>query len=110
MLYSARPQNTQVARVLVVESDAETRHAFERYLRVEGHAADLAATGTDGLRRGREATADLVIAELRLPDIDGLSLCKRLAQDGFGRPFVLTTASASTTTAFEAGRLGVAAY
>lgn len=99
-----------MARVLVVDDDSGTRNMFEGILRLEGHAVDLAATGADGLRLSRTLPLDLVLADLRLPDFDGLMLLKQLLNAGVALPFVLMTGFASTTTAFEAGRLGVAAY
>jgi YesN/AraC family two-component response regulator len=99
-----------MARALVVDDDAGTREKFARILQLDGHVVQLAATGADGLRLGLTLELDLILAELRVPDVDGLTLLKRLLDAGVHPPFVVVTGEPSTTTAFEAGRLGVAAY
>jgi AraC-like DNA-binding protein len=99
-----------MARALVVDEDAGWRETFARALRLDGHIVDIAATGADGLRLGLTLDIDLILAELRLADIDGLTLLKRLFDGGVRSPLVLVTAAPSMTTAFEAGRLGAAAY
>ncbi|PWT86427.1 MAG: hypothetical protein C5B57_01100 [Blastocatellia bacterium] len=99
-----------MARVVVIDDDAGTREGFEQILRLDGHTVECAATGGDAFRLIRARIPDLVLADLRLPDFDGLTLRKRLLDAGVELPFVLLTGFASTTTAFEAGRLGVAAY
>ena len=99
-----------MARVLVVDDDAGTRETFARILQLDGHVLDLASTGADGFRLGRAHPPDLILSDLALPDFDGLMLLRRLLDAGVDVPFVLMTAFASTATAFEAGRLGVAAY
>jgi AraC-like DNA-binding protein len=99
-----------MARVLVVDADAGARETYARTLRLDGHMVDLAATGADGLRHGLALEIDLILCELRLAGLDALTLLKRLRDAGRGSPLVLITASPSTATAFEAGRLGVAAY
>lgn len=99
-----------MARVLVVDDNAGTRETFARILQLDGHVIDLAGTGADGLRLSRAHPLDLILSDLALPDFDGLMLLRRLLDAGVDVPFVLMTAFASTATAFEAGRLGVAAY
>jgi AraC-like DNA-binding protein len=99
-----------MARVLVVDADTGTRQTYARTLRLDGHMVDLAATGADGLRLGLGLEIDLILCELRLPVLDGLTLLERLLDAGRRSPLVLITSSPSTATAFAAGRLGVAAY
>jgi len=99
-----------MARVLVVEDDDPTREVLEALLGVEGYAVDVAATGADGLRVTHTKSIDIVLCDLRLPDIDGLTVLRHLLADGIELPFVLMTAFSSSSIAFEAGRMGVAAY
>ena len=98
-----------MARVLVVDDDAGTSETFAQILRLAGHSVEVASTGTDALRLSRTLPFDLILADLSLPDFDGLTLT-RVLNGACDVPFVLMTGYASTATAFEAGRLGVAAY
>jgi signal transduction histidine kinase len=68
-------------RVLCIEGDASTRVVVRRLLEASGIAVEESATGMDGIARARSSTPDLVIADTRLPDIEGLELAARLKQD-----------------------------
>lgn len=68
-------------RVLYIEGDASTRVLFRRLLEAGGFDVEESSTGLDGLARARSIAPDLVIADTRLPDIEGLELAARLKQD-----------------------------
>jgi len=68
-------------RVLYIEGDAPSRVVVRRLLEASGFDVEECATGLDGIARARSSTPDLVIADTRLPDIEGLELAARLKQD-----------------------------
>jgi len=68
-------------RVLYIEGDAPMRVAVRRLLEAGGFDVEESATGLDGIARARTSAPDLVIADTRLPDIEGLELAARLKQD-----------------------------
>jgi two-component system phosphate regulon response regulator PhoB len=70
-----------MARILVVEDEADIREVLEYNLKREGHEIALAGTAKDGLRMAREKRPDLVLLDLMLPDGSGTDLCKALQQD-----------------------------
>ena len=78
-------------RVLVVEDYEPLRTAMAQGLREAGYAVDVAADGEDGLWLARESAPDVVILDLMLPRLDGLSLLRALrATDGATEVLVLT--------------------
>lgn len=68
-------------RVLCIEGDADTRASLRRLLEADGFAVDESATGLAGIERARIVPPDLVLADMRLPDIDGQELASRFKQE-----------------------------
>src|SRR6516165_1254910 len=65
-------------RLLVVDDDAAVLDALERALRTEGYCVDCVRCGYDALATQADRPADAVVLDLRLPDLDGLEVCRRL--------------------------------
>jgi two-component system phosphate regulon response regulator PhoB len=70
-----------MARVLVIEDEADLREVLEYNLTKEGHRVTLVATGAEGLRVAREQQPELILLDLMLPDATGTSVCKTLKKD-----------------------------
>lgn len=67
-------------RVLIVDDDEAIRRVVGTGLRARGYAVDTAASARDGLAAGTTGAPDLVILDLRLPDGDGIDLCRELRE------------------------------
>lgn len=65
-------------RILVVEDFAPLREALAQGLRESGYAVDEAASGTDGLWHAKSGEHDVIVLDLMLPGVDGLSIIKTL--------------------------------
>jgi two-component system phosphate regulon response regulator PhoB len=70
-----------MARILVVEDEADIREVLDYNLKRDGHDVALAATAREGLRLARERRPDLVLLDLMLPDGSGTDVCKTLQHD-----------------------------
>jgi len=70
-----------MSTILIVEDDPDIAELMARYLEKAGHRALRAASGVDGLARARAARPDLVVLDLMLPGMDGLSVCEALRGD-----------------------------
>ncbi|MGA2449262.1 MAG: response regulator transcription factor [Polyangiaceae bacterium] len=70
-----------MARILVIEDEADLREVLEYNLTREGHRVTVAATGADGLRAAREQRPELVLLDLMLPDMPGTTVCKALKKE-----------------------------
>ena len=79
-------------RVLVVEDDAKLSRFLVRVLVEEGFVADGCATGAHAIEQATAGLYDLVILDWMLPDIDGLSVCRRLRHGGLSTPILMLTA------------------
>jgi two-component system response regulator BaeR len=82
---------TPQARVLVVEDDAGIARLLVDYLRHDGHQATHLADGQLALSEIRHAPPDLLILDLMLPGLDGVSLCKA-AREFSDLPILMLTA------------------
>ncbi len=65
-------------RLLIIEDDDDLRKALKMSLKQQGYELDAAATGPQGLEKARAGNYDLIILDLMLPGMDGLSLMRAL--------------------------------
>lgn len=81
-------------RVLVVEDELSVRELLRLHLDLAGFEIEESADGRDALRRLRERAFNLVILDVMLPGIDGVSLCRAIRADGPNRhtPVLMLTA------------------
>ena len=73
--------NGPTARVLVVEDDQPIRDLVLLHLRLEGLDPIAAIDGTEGLRLARAEAFDLVVLDLMLPGLDGVTVCRAIRRD-----------------------------
>jgi DNA-binding response OmpR family regulator len=81
-----------VARVLVVEDDDGIAEPLVRALQREGYDTVRVATGADATRAAGAGPIDLVVLDLGLPDVDGVSVCRALRQADASLPILVLTA------------------
>lgn len=68
-------------KILIVDDEPEVTETLETALQTWGYAVVTAKDGEEGLTKAKQEAPDLVIADLRLPKLDGWSLCHQLRQD-----------------------------
>ena len=82
--------------VLLVEDDENVRETLALNLRAEGYDVRLAADGEAGLESARGEPADVVILDVMLPKLDGLTVCRILRRES-SVPILLLTARGTET-------------
>ena len=80
-----------VARVLVIHDDAGTLLWYKEILRMAGHHVGTAALGEDGVTAAKCDEFDVVLCDLRLPDISGLEVLRQIRQSSPSTRVVLVT-------------------
>ncbi|WP_321492410.1 response regulator transcription factor [uncultured Desulfobacter sp.] len=78
--------------VLLVEDDFDLAETVIDYLSIESISCDYASNGVAGLNLLEEKSYDVVLLDLNLPRLDGLSLCRELRSKGNDTPVLMLTA------------------
>ncbi len=80
-----------MASILIVEDDSTVREMLALNLKAEGHEVMTAADGEIGLAAARESPHDLIVLDVMLPKLDGLSICRLIRKDS-NVPILMLTA------------------
>jgi excisionase family DNA binding protein len=98
-------------RVLVVDDEASIRDLLSKTLAQFGeYDVDSAPDGASALERMRGASYDLLIADLKMPGMDGLTLIRQAKKLKADLPVIIITGFSTESSAIEAVNLGVAGY
>lgn len=95
-----------MAKLLIVDDELGMRQFLTHLLQREGHEVRVAATGAEALQILRDDPADLVISDVRMPDISGIELLRALREFLPATEVIMMTAFANVDTAREAFLLG----
>ncbi|MBZ0170986.1 MAG: response regulator, partial [Phycisphaerales bacterium] len=79
-------------RVLIVEDTHRLRETLTDGLRAAGYAVDAVSDGRRGLIHARTTEYDLIVLDIMLPELDGLSLLARLRKAGATTPVLVLSA------------------
>ncbi|MDH5639763.1 MAG: response regulator transcription factor [Nitrospira sp.] len=85
-------------RILLVEDDANLAQFIRKGLKEESYAVDVASDGEEGLAMALTNPYDLLILDIMLPKLDGLTLCHRVRAKGLTTPVLLLTARNTVET------------
>jgi DNA-binding response OmpR family regulator len=78
--------------ILIVEDERAVARGLEYGLQEEGFRVLWARNGRDALARANEANPDLIILDIRLPDVSGFDVCRELRAQGHRQPILMLTA------------------
>ena len=81
--------------ILIVEDNEKNLKLVRDVLQFKGHQTVEAMTGTEGLRLARESLPDLILMDIQLPDIDGITALARLRADPQTQKIPVLAVSAS---------------
>ena len=100
------------AHVLVVDDEASIRDLLSKTLALADYDVETAPDGSAALDRLREnpSGVDLLIADLKMPGMDGLTLIKQAKRIRAELPIIIITGFSTESSAIEAVNLGVAGY
>jgi two-component system OmpR family response regulator len=97
-------------RVLVVDDDVDIRRALRQSLRAEGFVVDEAADGQEARFKGSDPAYDLIILDLKLPKLDGLSVLRELRAAQVTTPVLFLSASGTREVRIRALEFGADDY
>jgi PleD family two-component response regulator len=100
--------------LVLIASDQEwSARSFESIIGPRGYAVLRAYTGRQAIEMAAQSQPDLLIIDVRLPDLDGIDVCRKVQEDGLGAstPIVITAAAQLTRSqrlaAYKAGAWGI---
>jgi DNA-binding NtrC family response regulator len=96
--------------ILLIDDEPELRQVLEEALREHDHRVTTASDGAEGLSQMMAKSFDVVICDVRLPKIDGLTLFRRIRQDWPTTDVILMTAYAEVVDAVSALKQGAFDY
>ncbi len=100
----------QVINILIVDDDLSLRKMLAFVLTKEGYRVQEAVNGVDALKKLKGRYFDLVISDIRMPDLNGIELLKKIKSHDQDLPVIMITAYAATNDAIEAMKLGAEDY
>jgi len=93
--------------ILVVDDEPEIRHLVQEILEDEGYEVSVAENAEEARRARRLRRPDLVLLDIWMPDVDGITLLKEWSsENGLDMPVIIMSGHATVETAVEATRLG----
>jgi DNA-binding NtrC family response regulator len=107
---SPAPIDKSAARLLIVEDDDAMRDLLVEELHDAGYQVASAKSGRDGIAAAKQGNYDLVITDLRMPELDGFDLIRDIGAMPTPPHIVMITAFGSIETAIKAVKLGAYDY
>jgi CheY-like chemotaxis protein len=100
---------TAMPMILVVDDHAETRKPLVRLLQLEGYQAVGAATALEALAAAHQSPPDLILLDVMIPPMDGLTFLMRVREEPKGRdiPVIVVSGLSDAQTIARAKGLGV---
>jgi two-component system response regulator AtoC len=96
--------------ILIIEDDDSLRESLEMFLEERGYSVFSAATGHEGLALWEEHSPQVIILDIKLPDLSGLDMLPRITSQDPDVKVIVVTAFHDMETTIEAMRLGAYDY
>jgi DNA-binding response OmpR family regulator len=96
--------------ILLVEDEANLARGLAMVMREEGYDVDMSDTGRGALQKFDGSPFDLLVADLRLPDIDGMEVIQHVREKNPATKVVVITGYPSVSTALQAVKMGASDY
>ena len=97
-------------RILVIDDESVICDACRLVLAEKGHLVDHRLNGNTGLLAIKRGTYDLILLDVKLPDVDGMEILKSVREKGSGPVVIVMTGYSTMSNALQAMKLGAADY
>lgn len=99
-----------MANILIIDDEPSILNLMSKSCRQQGHEVTAVLSGKEGLERLDASAPDLMIVDLKIPDVNGLEIIRYTAEHHPGTRMIMVTGHASIESAVEAMRLGAFDY
>lgn len=97
-------------KILVVDDEPMICKSCKEILEDDGYQVDLAYSGQEGLKKALEDRFDLAIVDMKMPDMNGMTVLRRIRGERLETPVIMITGYSTVDTAVEAMKLGASEY
>ena len=97
-------------KILIVDDEEHTRLGYAEVLRLDDYVVDIAENGKEGLRAAQEKEYDVIVTDLRMPEMDGMTFIEKLRKFNQNVKVVVITAFGSFKSFKKVTSLGVVEY
>jgi EAL domain-containing protein (putative c-di-GMP-specific phosphodiesterase class I)/CheY-like chemotaxis protein len=104
------PAKEEQPRLLLVDDDLDVLQAYQRALSYAGYHCTLAPDGAAALREIERQRFDLVVSDVRMPGLDGVSLLRRVRESDLDLPVILISGAPTLDAAMGAVELGASRF
>jgi two-component system nitrogen regulation response regulator NtrX len=94
------------AKVLIIDDEESVRSSLKMIFEYEGYDVVLAANGEAGLKIAERESPDLIFLDIKMPQMDGMEVLKRLKEMDDQVPVIMISGHGDVATAFTASKLG----
>jgi len=100
------------AKLLLVEDDVTLVKMYERKFKSDGYEVEIAYDGEEGFKKATDNPPDLIVLDLMLPKLDGISVFKKIRSQAstFKTPVLMLTNFDQEDAVFECFKLGAVDY
>lgn len=105
-----KPKGRAKPAVLIIDDEPDVCVLFQRLLEPEGYRVITAGDGPEGIEKNEQANPDLIILDLKMPQMDGIATLRRIRAKDEDVPVIILTGYGSAETAREAVDLDVYEY
>lgn len=97
-------------KILVIDDEDIVRTSCNRALTPEGYEVKMARNGLDGLKMASEERFDVVLTDLKMPDMDGIEVLRRIKEEWPEIEVIIITGYQTVDTAVKSIKLGAFDY
>lgn len=100
----------RAARVLIADDDPSTRDILSRFLGEKGFEVDVASDGARALEAIKTFAPDIVLLDIRMPNMDGIECLQRITDDGCNCGVIMISGEADVDMARQTLTMGAADF
>ena len=95
-----------MAKILIVDDEQSIRYVLREILEDEKYLVEDAANGEEALEKLHNEAFDVVLSDIKMPKMDGITLLEKVIEEGINTQFIMISAHGTIDTALEATRKG----
>jgi two-component system nitrogen regulation response regulator NtrX len=95
-----------MAHILVIDDERSIRNTLKEILEYEKYTVDLAEHGLEGIEKFRNGTYDIVLCDIKMPEMDGLEVLEKIFEEGGEAQVIMISGHGNIDTAVEAIKKG----